>query len=47
MKNMAQLKSKDTPNIHLMLASEERKLRTVLLNHLIATNRPFLPVEIL
>lgn len=46
MKNMAQLKSSDTPNIHLMLDSEERKLRTVLRNHLIATNRPFFPAEV-
>lgn len=47
MKNMAQLKNSDTSNIHLMLDSKERKLRAVLLNHLVITNRPFFPTEVM
>ena len=47
MKKMLQLKSGDIPNIHFMLDAQERKLRSFLLNHLIAFSRPIFLREIL
>ena len=40
MKTFNQLEKKDAPNIHKMLSSHERKLRTILLNKIFQLNGP-------
>lgn len=46
MKTFNQLDEKDTPNIHRMLSSEEKELRSALLNRIITTQGAVHPSEI-